>query len=294
MRNGDKNGRKGEEGYALASVLIVVTFLSIIALSLGGEFRTGSKVYQQRLAMSQSEALAEAALAEATLRLSERDRSKRWAPDGAEKVIDIQGINVEIRVSDELGRLDLNMANPEHLLDLIKSQVGDEKAAKRLQSAIQDWRDADLKAQPGGAEAAAYRQAGKGFLPRNADFETVSELKWVLGVTPEIYACLAPMLTVHSQRRAIDPSNATEELKRALSLASTKPQGHAVSAIQGGMGGRAVRIEVKVPMGRSQFYKVTGVLRLTEDRNDPFWILAVDNEVRADTLECSGEKSAQD
>ncbi len=107
MRNSDKDGRKGEEGYALASVLIVVTFLSIIALSLGGEFRIGSKVYQQRLEMNQSEALAEAALAEATLRLSERDRTKRWVLDGAKKIIEIQGSNIEIRVSDELGRLDL-------------------------------------------------------------------------------------------------------------------------------------------------------------------------------------------
>ncbi len=186
------------------------------------------------------------------------------------------------------------MANPEHLLDLIKSQVGDEETAKQLQSAIQDWRDADHKVQPGGAEAAAYRQAGRSFLPRNADFESVSELKWVQGVTPEIYACLAPMLTVHSQRRSIDPSKANEEIKRALSLASTKQQGHAVSAIQGGMGGRAVRVEVKVPMGKSQFYKMTRVLRLTEDRNDPFWILAADSEVHADAHKCGGEKSAQD
>jgi general secretion pathway protein K len=68
--------------------------------------------------------------------------------------------------------------------------------ADRLSQAIEDWRDPDDYALPRGAERDAYLQMHALVLPRNASFTSVSELRNVLGMTPEIYARIVPYLSV--------------------------------------------------------------------------------------------------
>jgi type II secretory pathway component PulK len=69
----------------------------------------------------------------------------------------------------------------------------DEQHARGLAAKIIDWRDGDDRRGEAGAERDHYRAAGRTSGPRNGPFETVSELKQVLGmeqITDELLAAL--------------------------------------------------------------------------------------------------------
>ena len=85
-----------------------------------------------------------------------------------------------------------------------------------LVDAIADFRDKDDLKRLNGAEDSAYSAAGREYGPKNSRFETVDELRRVLGVTPDMYARLAPLVTVYSGRRGFNPVTAPHALLLAL------------------------------------------------------------------------------
>jgi general secretion pathway protein K len=74
--------------------------------------------------------------------------------------------------------------------------VSPEKAVA-LAAAIVDFRDEDDVPGVNGAESAAYRAAGLAQGPKNAPFETVTELDQVLGMDLALLNRLRVVATVH-------------------------------------------------------------------------------------------------
>ena len=68
--------------------------------------------------------------------------------------------------------------------------------AMALTEAISDFIDPDANRRRDGAEADEYRYADFPYLPANRALASVSELRSVRGMTPEIYEALAPLVTV--------------------------------------------------------------------------------------------------
>ena len=68
--------------------------------------------------------------------------------------------------------------------------------AMALTEAISDFIDRDANRRPNGAEANEYRYADFPYLPANRALASVSELRSVKGMTPELYQALAPLVTV--------------------------------------------------------------------------------------------------
>lgn len=66
--------------------------------------------------------------------------------------------------------------------------------ADRLAQAIADWIDIDHEPRASGAERDDYISAGRLVLPSNGPLKSVSDLKHVMGMTPEIYALISPYL----------------------------------------------------------------------------------------------------
>ncbi len=82
-----------------------------------------------------------------------------------------------------------------------------------------DWRDPDSLTQPaGGGEDGDYASAGLPYGAKDAEFESVAELEQVMGFTPELYAKLAPHLTVFSGRARPDPAFASAQVLDALGM----------------------------------------------------------------------------
>jgi general secretion pathway protein K len=84
---------------------------------------------------------------------------------------------------------------------------------------VLDWRDPDLLTQPeGGAEDPDYEAAERHYGAKDAPFESVAELEQVLGMTPALYAKVAPDLTVFSGRTRPDPAFASAGVLRAMGI----------------------------------------------------------------------------
>ena len=74
--------------------------------------------------------------------------------------------------------------------------------AMALTEAISDFIDPDTNRRRDGAEADEYRYADFPYLPANRALASVSELRSVRGMTPEIYEALAPLVTVWPEHNA--------------------------------------------------------------------------------------------
>lgn len=99
-------------------------------------------------------------------------------------------------------------------LDL--KQVIDQQTAEEITNAVVDWLDEDsIQAIPGGAEDLYYGDAEPAGRAANGLMVSVSELRWVKGISAEIYQALSPHLTVWGDG-AININTATENVLRSL------------------------------------------------------------------------------
>lgn len=87
------------------------------------------------------------------------------------------------RSSDELGKINVNLA-PEELLVEVLREAGAEAQAAEIAAAIVDWRDPD---DSGVAEADLYSGMDPAYAPANKDFTSLEELLFVHGVTPSLF-----------------------------------------------------------------------------------------------------------
>lgn len=166
-----------------------------------------------------AENAARAGIEYALTRVSASDARRRWSPDGRTHRWRYAEAEVEVRLVDENGKVDLNQADMTLLTGLLRRFEVDPPQAARLAAAILDWRDPDSLTQPaGGGEDADYASAGLPYGAKDAEFESVAELEQVLGFTPELYAKLAPHLTVYSGRARPDPAFASTEVLDAMGM----------------------------------------------------------------------------
>jgi len=91
-----------------------------------------------------------------------------------------------------------------------------EDDAGRIVDAILDWRDPDALRRPNGAEEPEYRAAGLAYKPANAPFQAIEEIQLVLGMRPEIYRRIAPLITVFSRQPGVNPQLASREVLMAI------------------------------------------------------------------------------
>ena len=204
-------------GMALIIVLWIITLLVVIAASFVQTMRTDVNVVGNSLARVKAEALADAALQRALYELYKPQNIEgRWNTDGSARDWQYRDISVTITMQDETGKIDINRVNDQLLRGLLTSQGVAEDDIPKLVDAIGDWRDVDSNRRLKGAEAPEYAAAGLHYGPANALFQSIEELKLVLGVTPEIYARLAPLITVYSGQPGINEQIATRDVLRAL------------------------------------------------------------------------------
>ncbi|RPE79558.1 general secretion pathway protein GspK [Vulcaniibacterium tengchongense] len=205
------------------AALILVLWLIALLTALVGGFALAARVenLQARVLVRGlvAQQVARAGLEYALTRIAAPDPRLRWRPDGRAYRWRYAGAEVEVRLVDENGKVDLNQADPALLAALLRAAGVEQDQAPRLAGAIVDWRDRDPLTQPaGGGEDADYASAGLPYGAKDAEFESVAELQQVLGMTPALYARLAPDLTVYSGRARPDPAFASARVLDAMGM----------------------------------------------------------------------------
>lgn len=188
-------------GVAFILVLWVIAMLSILLGSFALVARTENLQSRHLFDTTQARYAAEAGLNLAVFELRKADPLARWVADGRPYTFGYGDAVLEVRITDDSGKIDLNAGNNGELLaNLFAARGVPVDQAQALSDAIMDWRDPDDDTRPNGAEIAQYKAAGLSYGPTNAPFDTVSELQQVLGMTYALYEKVEPSLTIYSGR----------------------------------------------------------------------------------------------
>jgi general secretion pathway protein K len=207
--------RKRARGVAFVLVLWVIAMLAILLGSFSLVARTENLQSRHLFDATQARYAAEAGLNLAVFELRKADPLQQWVGDGRPYQFGYGDAQIEVRITDDSGKIDLNAANNQDVLvNLFMANGVEHDQAQALADAVLDWRDPDDDSRPNGAEIAQYKSAGLRYGPKNAPFDTVSELQQVLGMNYALYAKLEPSLTIYSGRS--DPSAAFASSPEAL------------------------------------------------------------------------------
>ena len=269
-------GEGQQHGFALITVLWAAMILALIVQSVLVTSRTEARLASNRESLAQLDAIADAGLNIAILRLLDPRLSGQPPLDGSPFTVPFAGHQLRLAIQDEAGKIDLNTAQDELLRRLLRSVGADPETASALKDRILDWREPAINRRLDGAKAPEYRAAGLAYGPRNGPFATVEEVQLVLGMTPDLFAAIAPALTVYSQTPWIDPSFAPPEVLRvlpgmdeAVSATLLQTRGSARPAI---MLGHAFTITATADGPGELHVRRSAVIRLTGRPNAPYWV----------------------
>lgn len=208
--------RSRERGVAFVLVLWVIAMLSILLGSFALVARTENLQSRHLFDTTQARYAAEAGLNLAIFELRKPDQTQRWIADGRPYRFGYGDAEIEIAITDDSGKIDINTADADLLTGLFMGRGVQQDQAQAIAAAIVDWRDPDDLEQPNGAEAPEYKSAGLSYTPKNAPFDTVSELQQVLGMTYDLYSKVEPALTMYSGRAGPNTGTAPPEALVAM------------------------------------------------------------------------------
>jgi len=193
------------------TTILAITIFTVVVLeffhstwiqrSLTGGFRDGVQAYY---AAKSGINLARLVLQEqGDQRLSYDALNQKWA--GGAIPLPIGGETAFVRITDESGKININrlVSNSgypekkvrEHVIRLFNLLDVDPD----LVDAIQDWIDKDDNPMDRGAETNYYQSLSKPYLCKNSRLDSIEELRFVRGITREVYAKISPHLSVFSE-----------------------------------------------------------------------------------------------
>lgn len=217
-----RSGR--EQGVALIAVLWLIALLTLLATTLVTLSVTHRRMTERYAQALQADNTTDSAIRVVLLRMIAPEDRKPGLQPGQQPPLAIFGSNVEVSIERDSGRIDLNTADPDLLFALFAANGWKEADARSMVARIVDWKDADDVTEEGGAEAREYRAANLAYGPRNAPFESVDELRQVLGAE-HINEELFDSLTVFTHLTGCLESAATPAVKRALAWADERQIG---------------------------------------------------------------------
>jgi general secretion pathway protein K len=207
-----------QRGFALLIVLWTVGFLALLGTQIVASARSDTQLADNLKQQAVLQAAADGAIANVMF-LMQAARDARFQADGVVREVRIGQTPVLVRVENESDRVNLNTASAVLLRSLIIQAGGAPGLADRIAAAILDWRTSGANPRPGGAKAPQYQAAGRAYGPPGMPFQSVSELKDVLGMTEDLFMRLEQHLTVLTDG---DPDMSTRDamVARALTDAS--------------------------------------------------------------------------
>ena len=275
-----------QRGIALILVLWVLVLLTIIAGSFAYSVHSSTQMAANAVDTSKARALADGGVFRGVFELlGAQPGSTAWTPNGLTHPMRLGNQDIEVTLTDESGKIDLNGAPLALLVGLLQSVGVQADRAAPLAQAIVAWR-APL---PSGAGL----QPQLGVIAPHGPFHHIEPLQQVPGMTPGIFRRIAPLVTVYTGLPGVNATIATEPVLRAIPGVSAELarayvqqraallQAHqAVPPLnQAGTykiatlsGVVSVRADVRLPSGVS--FSREAVVRITNQPGHPYQILA--------------------
>jgi len=267
VRYGDR-----QRGIALVVVLWLVVLITVIGSSHARNMRIETSLAFNHVGTARARALAEAGINRAIMELFVDNTDTRWPLDGTARQIQLDSGSVNIGIRDASGLLDLNKADQAQLEAVLGAAGADDALRLELADAILDWRDKDTLRRLHGAEDTDYRHADLDWGSRDGPFASVDELRYVLGMTHELFQRLAPYLTVHSGQNEVNLKYAPAWLFSALTSREREvPESLVVEDTQAG---GPFHITAWATSNRGARASVEAVLNIARTGEAPYKILS--------------------
>jgi general secretion pathway protein K len=239
---------RGERGFALLSVMLVLALLAVVVTEFAVSTRLESSMIRSYKDGVLAGHLAEAAIQQAlreilgpgTIVALDDDGSLSFyrAPDASALPIKMSRLprqrvalgagEFSYRISDEESRVNVNTASPDRMERLLTAVGLDKQARDIVNDSLQDWKDADDLHRANGAESEDYYlKLPVPYRARNGALQDTAELLQIRGVTPEIYRGvqgrpgLADLTTVVG-RDTINMNTAPATVLMALGLSAAE------------------------------------------------------------------------
>lgn len=251
-----------QRGFALLPVLWASVLLALVAAAVATAMRAETGIARVQRSLAEGRAIADAAIHLAIARLMAADATQQPRLDGSPLVIQFEDQPVLLRLQDETGKLDLNLAAAPVLRRYFDVTLGGDPLAEALVTQVLDRR------RPG---------------PGRQRFLSVAELALLPGVTPAHLALLAPGLTVYAQQPGADPATAVPEVLLALPgmtpgevarILETRRQpddGVSIPGLRREIIGTAVEIRAELERAGLRIRR-RAVIRTVADRARPVWV----------------------
>jgi general secretion pathway protein K len=216
MKYGHLILEKNQAGVALVTVLWFLALLMVMTASYSVTMRTETRLTANHVHTAQAKALAEAGIWIGVSELLRPESDSNWRADGSVHQVFYSEGSMNISLQDESGLVDLNTASDDLILALLQSTGLDDNQALLLQHRILDWRDRDKLVRTYGAEDNEYEMAGYEYGAKDGPFNTVDELRELMGMTEPVFQAIRHSLTVYSHKPAINPAVAPQHLVKIL------------------------------------------------------------------------------
>jgi general secretion pathway protein K len=221
---------ESQRGFALFVVLWFLVLLSAIGTYMLTAARSQTALAGNIIAAAKAEDLADAGVSQAVFELTETNTKTQWRADGSQRDLAMPDGTLTIRIFDESTKVNVNLATPALLQGLLQALGTDAGEAKSVAIAIGGWVGTVKTPSQPESWADEYHDAGLRYEPPQAPATSLDELRFVLGMTPSLFARLSPYATVFTTNAAPDPKVASPVIREALAFADAiRPVGNQAS-----------------------------------------------------------------
>lgn len=190
------SGLPNQRGVALVIVLWIFIFLFVVAFDFTASVREEASAAHRYDDETRGYYLALAAFEQGVYEFLQRS-ARTEPPLSEEKPADLfdgdwregrLGAGIyRVRLVDEGAKLNLNRVDEEMLRRVFTNLGIEEPRRTVLVDSILDWRDPDDLHRVNGAENDYYQSLSTPYTAKNGSFDTVEDLLWVRGMSPELF-----------------------------------------------------------------------------------------------------------
>lgn len=188
----DKTGRDG--GYAMVAAITAVAAFAYISFEVMAADRGAIAGVSARMEQARLIDAADAGMMIAIHGLAAEDAAQRWPIDGRTQQIDFDGMDVAVTVNDERGKAPLMGLNPSQSRALFEGAGASGDRLDALVTEMRDFQSGEDDLAPDKVNSQTDSLAGASV--RKGDFRSVGDLMAFKDMDADLYARIAPAVTV--------------------------------------------------------------------------------------------------
>ena len=180
---------RSESGVVLLIVMSGILVLTLVVFALSSSVRVADEELANRKEHLQSYYLARGGILTTAALLTEVSAPEKASLHPGQRSVGwVEGTGrVDVEITDENGKIDLNWASETILERLLSALGSDLQSARSVATAIVEWRNPSSLTRWGSAVASSNLLQFDPSQPTKIDYRSVEELLNVPGVTPELF-----------------------------------------------------------------------------------------------------------